>query len=280
MYDLAGKVAIVTGAGSKRGFGRGIAHCLAREGADVVVIGRPSTIPRRDDPTGEWKGIDSVADEVKTLGRQALAITCDISQSDEVSRMVKEALDKFGQIDILVNNAAVHHRWIPIQDTTDEIWNETISINLTGAFFCSRAVAQEMIRRNKGGKIINISSIGGKRGSAGNAAYGPSKFGLIGLTQCTAHDLAPYHINVNAVCPASAQTDFSLSSFEELAKREGITVKEIEERYFSKLDAKFPLGRMITPDDLANMTAFLASKEADAITGQAINVCGGRLICH
>jgi len=273
MYELTCKVALVTGAAGKHGFGRAIANRLAKEGADIVVVDKFSVPPRDEDLAGGWRGLDTVVEEIQDLGRQALAITCDITKSDEVDEMVKKALAKFGQIDILVNNAGVH-----IFGDTDEAWYKNISVNLTGTFFCSRAVAREMIKGNKGGKIINIASIQGKQGSSqGDVGYSASKFGVVGTTQSLALELAPYGINVNAVCPGLAATDIGSNHFKSQAQSEGISVQEVRDRLFQERIAATPLGRLTTVEDIANIVAFLASKEADFITGQSINVNGGAL---
>lgn len=277
MYNLAGKVAIVTGANGKRGFGRAIANRLAQEGADIVVVARFAVPPRDEEMIEGWKGLNSVVEEIKALGRQALAITCDITKSKEVDEMVTETIDKFGQIDILVNNAGVHI-FGRIESITDEIWYKNIEVNLTGTFFCSRAVAREMIKRNREGRIINIASTHGKQGSGeGDVAYCASKFGVVGLTQSLALELAPHNILVNAVCPGLADTDLAVDHFRNQAQFEDISAQEWRDRLFSQRKAFVPLGRLTTTEDIANMVAFLASKQADFITGQSINVSGGVL---
>ena len=279
MYDLAGKVALVTGAGGRRGFGRAIAVRLAKDGADIVVADK-FRLPHRDEEQAEdWKGIDSVVDEITALGRRSVAFTCDISKSDEVSTMVKGVLEKLGRIDILVNNAGVHIK-APIQSITDEVWHKNTSINLTGTFFCSRAVAREMIKRNRGGNIVNVASLSGKRGRAGDSAYCASKFGVIGLTQSLALELAPFGINVNAICPTIADTDIASDLFKNIAGQGGITPGEARNQLYANRIASIPLGRLTTVEDVANAAAFLSSQEADFITGQSINVCGGSLVAH
>lgn len=280
MYDLTDKVALVTGAASKRGFGRAIATRLAREGADVVVTGRAASPHRNREQQDGWSGLDAVVDEIKALGRVAFAVTGDITKSDEVDKMVTDAVNKFGRIDILVNNAGIH-TFATIDKISNEIWDQNISVNLTGTFYCSRAVARAMMKRGKGGKIINIASVNGKAGSgSGSSAYCASKFGVIGLTQSFALELAPHKINVNSVCPTLADTDMAWENFETEAKRDGITVPEAMGRLIQRRAATIPLRRLVTGEDVANMVAFLASREADYITGQSINVDGGFLMAH
>lgn len=275
MYDLANKTAIVTGAGGRRGFGRAIVNRLAKEGADVVVIDKFRVPPRDEDLTGDWKGIDSVVNDIEALGRQALAITCDITKSQEVDKMVKETVKKFGKVDILVNNAGVPIR-CSFLDLTDEIWHLHLGVILSGAFFCSRAVVREMVQRGEGGRIINIGSMWSKVGSKnGQVPYSAAKFGVIGLTQCLALELASHKILVNAVCPAHTPTDFHSDIFKHQAENEGISVQEAKTRMREGIAATIPLGRLATTDDIANMVAFLCSDEASFITGQSINVNGG-----
>jgi len=280
MTDLADKVALVTGVASERGFGRAIALTLAREGADVAVADK-STLPHHlDGLAADWKGLESVAREIEALGRRALAITCDITRSHDVNSMVEEASDNLGEIDILICNAGVQARG-PIDVITDDIWNANISVNLTGTFFCCREIARRMIRRGKGGKIINISSQLGKFGMGeGHIGYCASKFGIIGLTQTLALELAGYGITVNAVCPGMADTDIQSEFYEDEARRLGVSKKEFTAELFAKRLPDIPLGRLTMPEDVAYMVSFLASKKADYITGQSLNVNGGRFMAH
>jgi NAD(P)-dependent dehydrogenase (short-subunit alcohol dehydrogenase family) len=252
--------------------GRADAFRLAKLGADVVVVdlySSPELFP--EEQAEGWQGLESVVSEIEAEGRRALAITADITKNQDVNRMVETTLIKFGKIDILVNNAGLSQKRIPIIDTDEELWQKIITTNLTGPFLCSKAVAKVMIEQ-RGGKIINISSTAGRQGSPGTAPYSCSKFGLIGLTQVLAQELAPYKINVNAICPGPITTDLMKvispsSSYN--AALEKLTVE------FSPL---IPLGRLGTPEDVANVVAFLASSESDYLTGQAINVSGGRIM--
>jgi NAD(P)-dependent dehydrogenase (short-subunit alcohol dehydrogenase family) len=211
MYDLSGKVALVTGTANKKGIGRYIALRLAEEGADVVVSDRDRAITDLDpwDQEEGWRGLESLVAEIEVIGRRVKAITADVTKTPEVDAMVAKAVKEFGGIDILVNNAGLISRFIglnPMVDMPDEVWDKVIAVNLTGLFHVSRAVAREMIKRNKKGKIINIASIAGKKGMANRCAYSTSKFGVVGLTQIMALELAQYKINVNAVCPGFVAT--------------------------------------------------------------------------
>ncbi|GAG90334.1 unnamed protein product, partial [marine sediment metagenome] len=179
---------------------------------------------------------------------------------------------KLGVIDILVNNAAIS-RIIPFLDTSEKLWDRIMEVNLKGAFLCCKAVIPGMIKKG-GGKIINMSSQSGKRGSAWHAAYCVSKFGIIGLTQSLALELAPYKINVNAVCPGVVFTPLWEEQASNHARRRGIDEKQVKEDLIKKI----PLGRLGTPEEVANLVLFLASSRSDYMTGQAINLSGGSIL--
>jgi meso-butanediol dehydrogenase/(S,S)-butanediol dehydrogenase/diacetyl reductase len=281
--ELSGKVALITGAASNRGVGRAAAVRLARDGADVVVVDLPFDRLHlsEDDRYEGWRGLDSVVEEIQDIGQQALSIDVDIANSRQVDEMVQKAVARFGQIDILVNNAAIlGSLGVPIVQLDDDIWNRVLAVNLTGPFLCSRAVARVMIQRNKGGRIINISSFRGKEAGVGLGAYSSSKFGLIGLTQTLALELASHKITVNAICPGHLATDMASGGSRGEARRLGISIEEVTARRYAGLLPNVPLGRIGQPEDIANAVAFLASSQSDYITGQAINVNGGRLIAH
>jgi NAD(P)-dependent dehydrogenase (short-subunit alcohol dehydrogenase family) len=290
MYDLAGKVALVTGTGNRRGIGRAIAVRLAREGADVAVNDRP--LPPDANPWGDqqgWRGVESVAEEIRAMGRRSIAVTADITDRAQVQTMVDTVVAELGRIDILVNNA----KWLePIDeeggtiktnvlDMTEAMWSATLGVNLTGPLFTCQAAARQMIRQGEGGKIINIASLKGKRGKEGRSAVCASKGGLIRLTETLALELGRYNINVNAICPGATVTFGSSGKALAAALASGVSEAEAVEELYVK-SGRFPetgaLGRPGRPEDQANMAAFLASSEADFITGQAINVCGGQLM--
>jgi len=275
MYNLDGKIAIVTGAGGKRGLGRAIALRLAREGAHVVIADKYKIPPRDQDRSGDWKGIESVRDEIMALGRKSQALTCDVTASEEVDYMVQEAVSNFGAIDILVNNAGIY-RYMNIVDMSDEVWAAHLSANLTGAFYCTRAVARIMVRQNTGGRIINIASLNGKTPTGtSQSAYCTSKFGLIGFTQSSAMELSRHNILVNAVCPGLVETELHDEDFKALAEQKKMNIEEVSRQKHEAVKARVPLGRLGVPEDVAKMVAFLCSDEAGFITGQAINVNGG-----
>ena len=274
VYELSGKVALVTGAGGERGIGRAIAVRLAREGADVVV-NDISARPHADGGS-DWGGVTSVVSEIESLGRQAIGVLADISDAAQVDAMVRRALDRFGRIDILVNNAGSTpgKDRVPVVDLDEEAWDQVHRVNVKGTFLCCRAVARDMIRRGNGGKIIVMSSLTGKVGRPKFAAYGASKMALIGFTRSLALELAGHEINVNAICPGMVDTE-RIVRMAESEMPEGSSAEEYGKEMLSKRAPEIPLGRVGEADDVAKIAAFLASAESDYMTGQTINVSGG-----
>ena len=287
MYDLNGKVALVTGAARKRGIGGGISLRLAREGADVVVndiLKTPEQLDPWDREEG-WRGLDSFVAEIRSLGRRALAITADVSNSQEVNNMVGKIVGEFGKIDILVNNAAILERELGkthIIELSEEMWNKAVAVNLTGVYLMSKAVAKEMIEQGRGGKIINISSRQGKESVAGSAVYGATKGGVINLTQAMGKELGQYKINVNAVCPGPTVSWGSQGKPIYEGMERGMSESEAINKAYSYLSelSNNPLGGLVQVSDVANIVAFLASNQSDYMTGQAINITGGRTMAR
>ena len=278
MYDLNGKVAIITGAGGRHGIGRAIGLRLAQEGADVVVtdVQRSTDAMRPEDRQAGWRGLDSVVGEIEALGRQALGLFSDVSDPAQVSDMVAQTLDRFGRIDILVNNAGSQpgRDRVLLVDLEEDAFDEVMRVNVKGTYLCSRAVATHMIARGGGGKIIIISSGAGKRGRARFAAYCSSKFALIGFTQSIAQELAEHKINVNAICPGlvdTERTDFIAAAL----APEGQSAEEHRVLMIRERSESVPLGRVAQGDDIARTAAFLASGESDYLTGLSISVAGG-----
>lgn len=194
--------------------------------------------------------------------------------------MVQKALTEFGRIDFLVANAGINIS-SPFLEIKEEDWHRIMAVNLNGVFYCSQAVARHMVERGGGGAIVNISSLSGKMGRANIGAYATSKFGVIGLTQVMAIELGPYNIRVNAVCPGRFLTDLSdYAKARQLAREKGIDIKEAGEIVHADAVHFTPLQRLGYPEDVANAIMFLCSDEASFITGQSINVDGGRLTAH
>ena len=278
MYDLSGKVAIVTGAGGRHGIGRAIALRLAQEGADVVVtdIQRSLDRMRPADRQAGWQGLPSVVEEIEALGRQGLGLYSDVSDSAQVTDMVGRTLEQFGRIDILVNNAGSQPGpdRVLVVELEESAFDEVMRVNVRGTYLCSKAVAQHMIGRGGGGKIIVISSGAGKRGRARFAAYCASKFALIGFTQSLAQELGEHKINVNAICPGlvdTERTDFIAAAL----APEGQSAEEHRVLMIRERSEAIPLGRVAAGEDIARTAAFLASSESDYLTGLSISVAGG-----
>jgi NAD(P)-dependent dehydrogenase (short-subunit alcohol dehydrogenase family) len=252
---LTGKSAIITGAG--RGIGKATALMFAREGADVLV-------PDLDPASSE-----QVAGEIRALGRKGVSARVDVTRSADIQRMVETALREFGKIDILVNNAGITQVRNPLE-MTEADWDRTLNLNLKAVFFCSQAVAREMVKR-KSGVILNASSISGRAGKPLLIDYCASKFGVIGITQGLAVALARHGVRVNAVAPGIVDTEMWAGIDREWSTLEGKPLGSIKEARV----ASIPLGRIETPEDVAKLYTFLASDEASYITGQTVNVCGG-----
>jgi NAD(P)-dependent dehydrogenase (short-subunit alcohol dehydrogenase family) len=251
---LQNKVAIVTGGG--RGIGRAIALRFAHEGAKVVIA-------EIDRESGEKTFAD--------IGRRGLLTHTDITQPAEIDALVSKTVAELGQVDILVNNAGFT-KSVGFFDVTESDWDQMFAINTRAVFFCMQRVAREMVNR-KSGKIINIASVGGKGiRQTSNIAYASSKGAVITMTRVGASQLGSSNINVNSICPGPTRTPlFEAVMMKEMPKQYGLTADEA----MKQLEAALPLGRANTPDDIANMAAFLASSEADNITGQSLNVDGG-----
>ena len=281
MYNLDGKVALVTGAGGRRGIGRAIAARLAREGCDVVVtdIPKPSdSIPPEDRDAG-WRGLPSVVEEIEAMGRSALGLNADVSDTDQVADIVARTLDRFGRIDIFVANAGSqpgHDRRL-IVDLEEDAFDEVQRVNQRGTFLCCREVARHMVARGGPGKIIIMSSRAAKQATAKYGAYVMSKFALVGLTQTLALELAPYGINVNAICPGLVDTE-RVYFMAEALKPEGTSTDDYRRQMLEERARDVPLGRAAVADDVARTAAFLASAESDYLTGLAISVTGGGLM--
>ena len=244
---LEGKKAVVTGAG--RGIGRSIALALARNGADVAVLDMDEA------GAGETAGI------IEQTGRKSLALAVDVSRLSEVEEAINKILDLWGSIDIVVNNAGITRDNLLIRMKEDE-WDSVIAVNLKGSFNLSKAVARSMMKQ-RSGCIVNIASIIGMMGNAGQANYAASKGGLIALTKSLAKEMAPRGIRVNAIAPGFIATEMT---------------NKIPEKLREEMVRSIPLGRMGEPDDVAAVVSFLTSPAAGYITGQVIVVDGGMYI--
>jgi len=262
-----GKVAVVTGAGRMRSIGREIAVELARAGCDVVVTGTGRSPDRYTDEekAAGWRDVESVADEIRGLGRRAAAIVTDVSDEQSVDTLLTRVRDDFGGADILVNNAAAARAGdrVPVTELDVEVWDRVLRVNLRGTFLTSRAFARALQARGTGGCIVNISSIGGKLGGANTAAYAASKAAVQSLTSSMAKELGPSGIRVNALCPGVTSTS-----------RLDDWPADVWQRY---VEANIPLRRAGDPREVAWAAVFLASDQAAWVSGQSWNVDGGQL---
>ena len=265
---LLGKVAIVTGSG--QGIGKAVALRLAGEGADIVV----AEINRA--------GAEQTAREVEALGRRARAKPVDVAKTAEIESLVDHAVAEFDHIDILVNVAGIAQT-MPFLELTEEDWDRVLDVNLKGTVFCTQAVGRQMIRQmpqeiiaqgradRSYGRIVNFSSISGRRGRSLQMAYAASKAGIISVTQSAALAFSPYNINVNAICPGVIPTPM----WEQIDRDRGRLTNARPGEAMRTFIEKVPLMRAGTPEDVAGAVAFLCSPDSDYITGQTLNVDGG-----
>ncbi|CEJ74785.1 3-oxoacyl-ACP reductase [[Clostridium] sordellii] len=248
MMDLNGKVALITG--GSRGIGKAIAIKLASYKANIVI-----------NYTSNKEHALKVKEEIESYGVKSIAIKCDVSKSDEVNNMIEEVVKEFGQIDILVNNAGITRDGL-LMRMKEEDFDSVIDINLKGVFNCTKSATKYMMKKRYG-KIINISSVVGLIGNAGQANYCASKAGVIGLTKSSARELASRNINVNAIAPGFIDTDMT-----------SVLNENLKETMLKNI----PQNRFGSPEDVANLVLFLASDMSSYITGQIINVDGGMVM--
>ena len=239
MGRLEGRTALITSA--SRGIGKAIALAFTAEGADVVATARTTN------------AVDAVIGQCRQMGRDGLAVTADLSIEKDIQKVADEALRRFGRLDIVVNNAAIIHPYTNLVDFAADLWRQVIEVNLIAPALLTKAVLPEMIK-NKSGKIINISSIGGRKGGKGRSAYRATKAGLISLTESVAAEVKQYGIDVNCICPGGVDTEGMREAFG-MRGREGNP-------------------NLMRPEEIAALAVFLASDASSAITGAAIDAFG------
>ena len=252
---LNGKVALITGGG--RGIGRAIALAFAREGAQIAVAARSA------------EQVEQVAAEI---GNGAIALVCDVSNSESVTQMFAQTRERLGEVDILVNNAGIAES-ATLVTTSDDLWSRHLAINLSGTFYCTRAALPAMLE-TRWGRIINVASIAGKTGAPYIAAYSASKHGVMGLTRSVALEVATSGITVNAICPGYVDTDMVTRGVDQITAKTGRTVEEA----LDSLKKMSPQNRLVTPEEVAAIALLLASDAGRGINGQGINVDGGSVL--
>jgi len=255
---FSSRVAIITGAA--HGIGKACAVRFAREGASVACL----------DMAGDANEV--AASECRQLDVDAIALHCDVTQPESVTSAVQTTMDRWGRVDVLVAAAGIYAS-CPLTQVPLAQWQRLIDINLTGVFLCNQAVAPILIAQ-RSGSIINISSMGGKTGRAGSAAYSASKSGVIGLTRSLAMELAPYGVTANAVCPGATLSEMLRNVAGQRGARKGVTAEE----WLQMRADQCPMKRLAEPWEIAGAVAFLASEDSRYLTGQAIEVDGGMVM--
>lgn len=270
MQELNGKVAMVTGAGRLRGIGRAAALALARLGADIILTGTgrdPATFPDDEKAIG-WRDVESTAEQVRELGRRACTQVFDVTDPDAVQGAVDAGVAELGRIDILINNAAVGRGRdrCPVEELEPAVFQRVLDVKVSGTFLCTQAVLKHLYRQGQGGKIVNVSSIAGKRGTEHTLAYNAANFAIVGMTQSMAREFGPHGINVNCVCPGLVATS-RMDAVRPADARVSNTGAE-------------PVERWGTDDEVGNLIAWLCTSASSWIQGQSINQDGGRVMEH
>jgi NAD(P)-dependent dehydrogenase (short-subunit alcohol dehydrogenase family) len=273
MFNLEKKVAVITGAGRRKGIGEAIVYRLAEEGCRLVLsdLGVAKGAQFAADHIGARSEMEEIADHARHLGAEVLTLTCDVRSPADVENLFKNAVAHFGRVDILVNNAGIGYIMEAFTEFKTESWDAVLDVNLKGAFLCAQQAAKHMIAQKSGGSIINIASQAAKSGFPFAAAYTASKHGLIGLTRSNAVELGAHGIRVNAVCPNHITTGLGHWQNKFFSDKLGLDY----ETYLQAIVDKNPLKRTGVVEDIAKAVAFLASEQASYITGEAMNVSGG-----
>lgn len=258
---LKDRVSLITGGG--RGIGRAIALRVAREGSKVVIVSRSQS------------QVEGVAEEIKSIGAESLPVLGDIGKKSDIENMVRKALERFGTIHILVNNAALSERSAggepsPIATYDDALWERIIRVNLTGTYLCTKQVLPKMIEQSYG-RVINIASIGARIGMENGSGYCASKHGLLGFTKSLALEVARYGITANAICPGPVDTATLAKRIDYLAAQRNVSKQEIIQSFNLQ-------RRLLDPDEIAGLALFLASDLGKGITGECITIAGGMAV--
>lgn len=273
MRRFEGKTIVVTGSGRDKGLGQAILQRFADEGANCVVsdLGKPAEHMSASD-IGTTDEMEAVAEELRQRGARVAVIPCDVRSEESCEALVSRTVETFGSLDIWVNNAGIGYIMKPLLETTGSEWEAVIGVNLSGAFYGTKAAAKAMIAAGKGGRIINVASQAAKTGFPHMAPYTSSKHGMVGLTRSNAIELGQYGITVNAVCPNHVTTGLGARQNEYFSKLLGF---DTVEAYVENMKRKNPMGRPGLGSDTAAACAWLASDDAVYVTGEALNVSGG-----
>ncbi len=271
--ELDGKVAVITGAGRHKGLGEAMAKRLAQEGCKVIItdVGNAQGEHMPDSAIGTTDEMQQIVDEINEAGGTALGFVCNVLDAKQVEAAAQFAVDKFGKLDIWINNAGIGYLMKPILDMEISEWDTVLNVNLRGTFYGIKFAAEQMVKQGKGGKIINIGSQASKSAFAHASAYTTSKHGMNGLTRTAAIELGPHHINVNQICPNHVTTGLGAwqnSHFSEVTGKG-------HDNYMQDMKDRIPLGRPGLQEDIAKVCAFLCSEQASYITGETMNVSGG-----
>ena len=271
--DLKGKTVVVTGSGREKGIGKAVLIAFANAGCNVVVsdIGTQKGDQFNSDHVGLSDEMESIVSEAKNLGVDAFAVPCDVRIEQEVQSLIETTVDRFGGIDVLVNNAGVGYIMEPLVEFKSESWDAVIDVNLKGVFLATKHAAIKMIDKGAGGSIINIASQAAKSGFPFAAAYTASKHGVVGLTRSNAVELGQHKIRVNSVCPNHITTGLGHWQNQFFSEKLGQNYDD----YLQAIRDRVPLGRVGMVEDIAKACLFLASNHSEYITGEALNVSGG-----
>ena len=268
--ELDGRVALVTGAGRLRGIGRAAAVALARLGADVAVSGTgrdPATFPD-DEKAVRWQDVDSVVEQIRAEGRRGLALRFDVADKGQTDAAVERVVGELGRVDILINNAAIARGEdrTPVSELDPDLFQRVVDVKVRGTFLCTQAVIRHIYAQGEGGKIVNIASVAGKRGSPNTLAYNAANFAMIGMTQSMAREFGPRGVNVNCVCPGAVAT----SRMDDVSPDN----RPRRERPGD------PVSRWGSDDEVGAFVAYLCTEAASWIHGQSINQDGGAVMEH
>ena len=279
MKRFAGKTAVITGSGRKKGLGEAIALRLAQEGAHIVIsdLGKSRDAATSAEHIGATDEMEAIAEAIRSKGVEASTFTADVRSLSDMESLAEHAIEAHGGLDIWVNNAGIGYIMKPLMEVSEEDWRAVIDVNLTGSFFGVKAAAKAMLAQNqkqekRGGRIINIASQAAKSGFPHAQAYTSSKHGLVGLVRSASIELGPENITVNNVCPNHVTTGLGAWQNEYFSKVVGA---DSVEDYMEAMKNRIPMRRPGLPEDTAAAVAFLCSEDARYITGESMNVSGG-----